>query len=327
MFLKIRLLVISVFLIAVVFSVSAEVTEADKKHAQGFFQLLAQPVRLWDIYRELKEVTEKLTPAGLQTVENLKEKVNVQFDSERKLTPLMLVGWLNANPAVLEVLLEAGADLEVRNEHDETALMWAARNRDVTAMAEFLLARGAELEAKDRYGQTALHHASRGNNENPELTKFLLDAGADVTRRDNGGRTALMSALSNYEGSVRQVEILLEAGADPEATDEDGRTPLMYGAMGTLKTGPLQLLIDAGADLEATDNDHEMTPLLFAVSYDRWPEREVWKTMINNKILFLLDAGADVTAVDNEGHNAWDLIQGNEKLKGTEAYQRLNPAN
>ena len=79
MFLKIRLLVIPVFLITVVSSLSAQVTDADKKHAQGFFQLLAQPVRLWDIHRELKEVTETLTPWALRSLVNLREKVNVQF--------------------------------------------------------------------------------------------------------------------------------------------------------------------------------------------------------------------------------------------------------
>ena len=37
----------------------------------------------------------------------------------------------------------------------------------------------------------------------------------------------------------------------------------------------------------------------------------------------LLDAGADPSIQDNEGKTAWDLIQGNDALKDTDAYSEL----
>ena len=43
-------------------------------------------------------------------------------------------------------------------------------------------------------------------------------------------------------------------------------------------------------------------------------------------ITTLLKAGADAKAKDNEGHTAFDYVQYNEKLKGTDAYQKLEEA-
>ena len=140
---------------------------------------------------------------------------------------------------------------------------------------------------------------------------------------------ALRNSTSPWQdGSVQQVQLLLDAGSDLRATDDNGLTALMHGAMLGRDANAIQLLIDAGADLETTDNDHGMTPLLFAVSWERFEFQESsWSTeMVSKKILSLIDAGADVTATDNDGRTAWDLIQQNEGLRETEAYQRLDPA-
>ena len=40
----------------------------------------------------------------------------------------------------------------------------------------------------------------------------------------------------------------------------------------------------------------------------------------------LLDAGADAKAKNEEGKTPWDLVQKNEKLKGTKGYWALNDA-
>ena len=40
----------------------------------------------------------------------------------------------------------------------------------------------------------------------------------------------------------------------------------------------------------------------------------------------LLDAGADAKAKNKEGKTPWDLVQENERLKGTKGYWALNDA-
>ena len=48
---------------------------------------------------------------------------------------------------------------------------------------------GADVNARDRHGQTALMHAVR--RADSEIVQYLVEHGADVAARSPGGRTAL----------------------------------------------------------------------------------------------------------------------------------------
>ena len=89
-------------------------------------------------------------------------------------------------------------------------------------------------------------------------------------------------------------------------------TPLMFAAA-VDNPEVVQALVAAGADLEARDVVGG-TPLMFAAGSNANPE----------VVQALLDTGADATAKNDAGNTAWDLIQKNEALKGTNAYWRLN---
>ena len=61
-----------------------------------------------------------------------------------------------ARPQVAEVLLRAGADIDVYNARGENPLQWAAWSGSA-ALMELLLAHGADLHARDRtFGWTPL---------------------------------------------------------------------------------------------------------------------------------------------------------------------------
>lgn len=92
-------------------------------------------------------------------------------------------------------LLAAGVDPGRRYGHGLTALMWAAGHsndvptRDGIATAQLLLDAGAPIDARDDRGMTALLIAAeRGH---AEMIGFLLARGADPEVRDRQGRTAL----------------------------------------------------------------------------------------------------------------------------------------
>ena len=87
---------------------------------------------------------------------------------------------------------------------------------------QVLLEAGADLEARDGNGRTALHSASAAI-EGREAVEFLLHAGADLEARDGSGRTALHIAALESE-SPRSVGFLLDAGADASAITDSGRT-------------------------------------------------------------------------------------------------------
>ena len=153
--------------------------------------------------------------------------------------------------------------LNAVNKYDSTPLHWAVVGGN-PARVQKLLDAGADLNAVDNDGSTPLHIAARARlylgGENPAIVQKLLDAGADLNAVDNDGSTPLHIAARGclYLGEenpaiVAIVQKLLDAGADLNAVDNDGRTPLHWAAQG--KTGVATVLLKAGANPNASAKD------------------------------------------------------------------------
>ncbi len=111
------------------------------------------------------------------------------------------------------------------------------------------------------------------------------------------------------------IKTLLAAGADPMARTTWGSTPLHLFAAVNENPAVIEALLAGGADLAARD-EREQTPLHVAA-----------RANVNPQVIeVLLAAGAKPLARDKDGKTPWDLAQTNEKLKGSDAYWRLNEA-
>ena len=80
-------------------------------------------------------------------------KSDLHAQDEDGWTPLHLAAWYATNPAVVRVLLEAGADLHAQDEDGWTPLHLAAY-AGTPAVVTALLEAGANLEARDEDGRT-----------------------------------------------------------------------------------------------------------------------------------------------------------------------------
>jgi ankyrin repeat protein len=120
-------------------------------------------------------------------------------------------------------LLVGKTDLNGKDSMGQTPLHEAAGSSHL-ALVNLLLEKGANLKAEDVYGNTPLHDAARQGTV--DAAKTLVDAGAVVDARNKFRETPLHFAAS--EGNVAMTRYLLAQKADVNAKNRRGATPLAY---------------------------------------------------------------------------------------------------
>jgi ankyrin repeat protein len=130
----------------------------------------------------------------------------------------------NGRIANAKILLEAGADANVRNlEFSDTALTLPLYyKRDASEGVSLLLSKGADPNTANSHGRSALTLAVFG--QPISVLDALLRAGANVNSQDRNGNTALMAATES--GNIPAVKLLLEAHADRTLKNKSGQTAL-----------------------------------------------------------------------------------------------------
>ena len=135
----------------------------------------------------------------------------------------------------VKACLEAGADLNSRRRSNslgmgkQTPLHYAAMYNENPMVIEALLAAGANPNVRDSNDWTPLHKAA-SEAEDADVIKALIEAGAELEARTMGrphsvgGITPLHIAVSSGANPVA-IEALLAAGADPHARNVAGETP------------------------------------------------------------------------------------------------------
>lgn len=154
------------------------------------------------------------------TVEAVRERLANGADpnarDENGWTPMHFVAAVNADPAIVVVLLEAGANPNARGKGGRTPLFLAAAYATAAAV-DLLLVAGANPKARNSRGSTPMHSATfRKCGESLGIVIALLRAHADPNAQTAGGWTPLHGAALN--GTPAVVDALLNAGADPTAS-------------------------------------------------------------------------------------------------------------
>ncbi|MFK8003115.1 MAG: ankyrin repeat domain-containing protein [Polyangiales bacterium] len=154
----------------------------------------------------------------------------------------------NGHGDVVELLLDAGADVNAAAVEDRPPLFLAALAGQ-PQIARLLLHRGAEITHADPVGGTALSAALAQSDE--ATVEVLLEAGIPLDIPNTGGARALHIAA--YLGELQMTKVLLERGAEPDRPNFQGGTPLRSAAsMG--HTSIVRHLLELGADPAPLDS-------------------------------------------------------------------------
>jgi ankyrin repeat protein len=122
-----------------------------------------------------------------------------------------------------------------------TLLHCAVKHRKFPVL-QVLLDAGADVDSRDRVGNTALHRAALGEGRGSlDAVKLLIEAGADVNAVGLGQNTPLHVAVRS--GNPAVVRALLEAGADVAVVDNYGRSPLAAAVSANRSRAAAEVLV------------------------------------------------------------------------------------
>lgn len=208
-------------------------------------------------------------------------------------TPLIGAAYYG-HPQVVEVLIKAGANVNLQDYQHSTALMKAvtlgsfddfeAIVRRKSEVLKLLLKAGADPQARDRFGVAAWQMPF--DDDLPPFVRIFEEAGVKGVLEEE-----LLQAVN--AGDLQKARTFLEKGADVNFQTRDGDCWSQALAWGN--PDMIDLLFQHGGSLDHR-MENEITPLMVAAAIGS--EKLVQE---------FLTAGADVTVKNSDGQTALDL--------------------
>jgi len=192
-----------------------------------------------DLARPLKEAIVGRSDDVVEFL--ISAKANLEFKDKSGCTVLVNAIKLGASLQVIDLLIEASAELNLTGRNNP---MNFAVNRVHLDVVERLSLAKAALEDEE---VQPLHRAvSVGN---IEMFEFLINAKVSLDVRDKKNRTALMWGVK--KGRLEFIEMLIHLKADVNATDAQGATALCKATWKRYKSLELtKMLVNGKADID-----------------------------------------------------------------------------
>jgi ankyrin repeat protein len=211
-------------------------------------------------------------------------------------TPLMYAAAVGS-ARMMRQLIAAGADVNAKNSFDATALMWCTNQFE---KVKLLTDKSADVNARSTRGRTPLLIAA-SHDSNAAVIRLLLSKGADLTKAsDKANNTPLLA--SAYANDIKSAKLFFQKGADVKAQNIAGLNALMMAASHG-NTELVKALLARGADVNTQSGERlappvrhghialgKLSPLMLAVTSGSV-----------ETVRLLLEAGADVNAKDTRG--------------------------
>ena len=150
---------------------------------------------------------------------------DIEATNNNGMSPLLVASW-HGNLRSVELLLKAGAGVCVADNKGRACITLAALDGHTETVRTLLCVPEVDVNQPSHQGFTSLHCTAFANRS--DVAQVLIDAGADIEARNIIGSTPLHCACQG--GAHEIVQMLVEAGADVCEVDDQGRTCLSIAA-------------------------------------------------------------------------------------------------
>lgn len=277
----------------------------------------------WAAFNNNLAVTEYLLKNGA--------KVNIR-DSHQYTPLLFATARGNVNPAIYDLLLKNGGNIQDTNENGANVLLLAVQHLKDLKEAEYFIKRGLSFKAVDSDGNNAIFYAARNGNE--VIVKQLIKKKVNPKTLNKKGQNLMFAAAEGArmkQNSLSFFQFIEGLGIDPNQKDNEGLTPLFALATRHREAEVFAYFIEKGNDVNQK-NKQGNTPLINASSrntlevvtllankttdiniQNKQGYSALTQSVISNTpdvVNFLLKKGADIKVKDNEGNSlAYHLIR------------------
>jgi ankyrin repeat protein len=280
----------------------------------------------------LHEAILQNDPSAVQSLIDQGADINAQ--NKQRETPLMKACKSNKTSIdIIWYLLQAGADPNIQDKQMDIPIRFCLGNME---QLHLLVEAGSDVNHRDQYGYTLLHFCAKEGGKIDDLA-YLLEVGSDVNAQDNAENTPLMYTCQYKAGLEKtilllstgadpnmgnrwqtplsvctdnQLELLLDAGADINLINNDKTILMHIVEWGYGKVPKIKRLLELGADTEFEDGNGDTAIKLIMI---RYPERN---TGLYTAILkLLIDAGANVNPPDGFWRSNLHTVTGENNLE------------
>jgi len=223
----------------------------------------------------------------------------------------------------IELLIDAGADLEAINNQSQTPLLfwlsphnrrYSSRSKNIVReVANLLIEKGADINARDSRNNTPLLLSMSKHVRDSNLTKKLIDLGANINAHNHQDTTILSIAIEN--NNVEFINFLINKGADYNFIDTNGET-LLFKAVEKSRRHSVKYLIEKGIDINALNNNNQTAIIKLFRNRNHGEKEAIAK--------LLIAGGAKVDIKDKYNRSLLSYMAGDSNLSPSIVESLLN---